>query len=112
MSRYILLPTDEFNICKLIPCDGINDQEKQVSLLSELNPFDDVYKKILNKKRLSKLALKISKSKIFVNSNGNPTDGYITLDIDFNNAILDLCNNLYSDYYESFYVMLRKHGIE
>ena len=111
MSRYILLPSKETNVCSLIPYDGINNERIAIPLANELNPFIKSYEKVKNKPKLNKIVLRLIKSKIYRNNKGQPTDGQITLDIDFDNAIVDLCNEYYSDYYKSFYALLGKYAI-
>ena len=111
MSRYILLPSNEMDMCKLLPTDDINRDTINLAMSSNLNSFDKSYRKIKNKERLQILSMKIAKSKIYRNSQGKPTDGRTIVDVDFDNAVTDLCNELYSKYYESFYILLHKYNI-
>ena len=124
MSRYLLVPTDAFRHDKhhstlngfdsnsLVPVEGFNAQSKNVIIPSGLNSYNDVYTKVKNKNKFKRLLLKIAKTDIGRNKDGYVTDGHNVLHgISYDNAVLDSCNGIFSDYYETFYCLLRRYGI-
>ena len=124
MSRYLLIPTNVFQLDKqqsslngfesysLTPAEGFNEQSKNIKIPTGLNPYNDVYTRVKNKNKFKRLLLKIAKTDIGRNKDGFVTDGHNVLrGISFDNAVLDSCNGRFSDYYESFYCLLRRFGI-
>ena len=123
MSRYILIPNNGFHHNKqnsfngfdsysLVPAEGFNEQSKSIQIPSGLNPYDNIYTRVKNKNKLKRLLLKLSKTEIGRNKDGFVTDGHNVLhDIRFDNAVLDICNGVFLDYYENFYCLLRRFGI-
>ena len=124
MSRYLLIPNNGFHHDKhqnsfngfdsysLVPSEGFNEQSKSIQIPSGLNPYDNIYTRVKNKNKFKRLLLKLSKTEIGRNKDGFVTDGHNVLHgIRFDNAVLDICNGVFSDYYENFYCLLRRFGI-
>ena len=103
MSRYILVPVDG------------HDETRTVELPPGLVPnllFDELKREVENKNKLLNLLEKMGRKRI-----SETDDGCISIgddkvsDINLRRAVIDTCNNKFSERYEDFYNILRKCGI-
>ena len=124
MSRFLLVPSEacqrnqatelssKSDSYFLIPTEGFHGEPREVQLPNGLNPYEELYKKIKNKKKFKKLLLQLAKTDIGRNMNGVVIDKRNILHgISFNDAILNSCNGIFLDSYEEFYRLLRRCGI-
>jgi hypothetical protein len=113
MSRYLLIPTarntqTEVDKLALMPMERITDQMKTVEIphgISVPLPPD------LDSDAARTLLIKLAKTGLHRSKDGLLIDGSKTLQIKFDDAIVDFCRGNFSDFYEDFYCILRKHGI-
>ena len=113
MSRYILTSgvqeMDGTNqIFHLLPVEGLTDKIETVELPKELVPNITNGK---NHKKFEKLLMKLSKVEV-----GRTKDGLLKVEnkvknIKFDDFVVDCCNGVFKDDYESIYCLLRNHGI-
>lgn len=103
MSRYLLVPVDNFE----------NDG-KEITIPEGLvvNPFEELYARVSDAKRLKNLLLRLAKAEIYPNDNGIVKHKDVELKgVLFEDAVVDSCNGNYLECYESFYELLRRFGI-
>ena len=109
MSQYILFPNNtDF---KLVPLENDKSIIKDVTL--PIGLFDaDLFSKTNNITTLEKILKQIASTKLTRTPDGKVNDNGHILDINFNAAILSICNETYSIKYEQFYESLRKHNVK
>ena len=110
MSRYVLFPGSEPDIFALVPADGFGNQIKEIKLPEGIVHMN-IFSKVKNRKRLMKLLYKILKTEIQRTKDGLVADKYNTLNIRYDDAIVNSCNGLFFNSFEKFYCLLRKNGI-
>ena len=111
MSRYILFPGSNSRYF-LIPVEGFNQSVQEITLPINLDVHNKLFSEANDIKAFKNLLVKISKTriqrtkdgKIYDNNNNN-------INVDYDRAILDSCNDNFSNDFEEFYCILRQHGI-
>ena len=104
MSKYSLVPISDYTWAN-------RTNFRSVYLPSGYNSFDPIFDLINDKNKFVQFALKLAKTKIRRTSSGGVTNGVLTLDLDFNKAVIDALNGEFSPEFEMFYKMLHSNGI-
>ncbi len=110
MSRYVLFPGSEPGLYALVPADAIGNQIKEIKLPDGI-VYMNTFTKVRNRTKLAKLLYKILKTEIQRTKDGLVADKYNTLNIRYDDAIVNSCNGLFVNSFEKFYCLLRKNGI-
>ena len=110
MSRYVLFHGSEPGIFALVPTDGIGNQIKEIKLPEGIVHMD-IFNKARNRTRLAKLLYKIMNTEIQRTKDGLVADKYNTLNIRYDDAIVNCCNGLFFNSFDNLYCLLRKNGI-
>lgn len=110
MSRYILFPDGKSKYF-LIPVEGFNQSVKEISLPHNLGVHNKLISKAKNIRAFKNLLIKLSKTRIQRTKDGIIRDNNKSVNVDYDKALLDSCNNRFSLKLEEFYCLLREHGI-
>ena len=87
---------------------GFGNKIKEIKLPAGIA---HIFSKVRNKVKLTKLLHKILKTEIQRTKDGLVADKYNTLNIRYDDAIVNSCNRLFFNSFEKFYCLLRKNGI-
>ena len=109
MSRYILLPGATKNLFVLVSTEDLN-QTLTVELKEELYDMD-IFNTVKNRNTANNLLYRICKSNISKTMDGFVKDGNNECDLRFDEAVINCCNNIFTECFEEFYHMLKKYGI-
>lgn len=107
MARYLVTQSKK-DIVVLLPMDKFNSQKRTIEVSEDL--FLAPPKAISSNAGL-KLMMRLSKTSIGRSKDGFVTDGCKTTGINYDDAIASICNKEFSEIFEDFYCILRKHGI-
>ena len=110
MSRYVLFHGSEPGLFALIPADGFGNQVKEIKLPEGIVHMN-IFSKVQNRNRLANLLYKILKTEVHRTKDGLVADKYNTLNIRYDDAIVNCCNGLFFNSFEKLYCLLRKNGI-
>ena len=113
MSRFILFPNennkDHFSLI------AIDDSEKSpkidIEFPATLFENTKTFGKIKDKSRLEEILLKIMKTNIRKHKSGFIEENGTIISINYDEAIISICNKTFLSRFEKFYVLLRKHGV-
>ena len=108
MSRHILIPASETGKCHLIAVDGT---EKKTIRIPEGIFTPKVFRLVHDTRKLRDLLFKIAKTGIYRSKEGVTCCEGDRLNIQFDNAVVDCCNNVFKEMYEPFYCVLGKYNI-
>ena len=108
MSRHILIPASETGKCHLIAVDGIKTKTIRIP---EGIFTPEVFGLVHDTRKLRNLLFKITKTGISRSKEGVTCYEGDRLNIPFDNAVVDCCNNVFKEMYESFYCVLGKYDI-
>lgn len=114
MSRYIIIPNggdSETDSYILLPTEGFDKKVKEVRAPRGLNSHQWMFYKTKNSKKLRNLLFKLAKSPIIRTRDGYVSDGREKLLINYDSAVLNSSNGVFTNSLERFYCMLRKNGI-
>lgn len=103
MSRYVLMPVEDGGSPVTLPLpDGL--------LVNDL--FDELKKEVADKERLGNIIKQMALNDISEYQDGNiALKNSKVLNINYRNAIIDICNNRFIEKYEEFYEFLRNFDI-
>lgn len=112
MSRYLLIPkvdrnSDEDQLA-LLPMEKFTDQIRTIEVSKGILVPLPVQ---MNSDMARALLIKLSKSGLGRSKDGFLIAGSKVTNIKFDNAIKDICRGNFSELYEEFYCILRRHGI-
>ncbi len=107
MSRYVLFHGSGPGSFALVPADAIGNQIKELKLPDGI-VYMNTFTKVRHRTKLAKLLYKILKTEIQRTKDGLVADKYNTLNIRYDDAIVNSCNGLFVNSFEKFYCLLRK----
>ncbi len=110
MSRYVLFPGGEQGIFAMVPADGFGNQVKEIKIPEGIVHMN-IFNRVKSKKKLMQLLYKILKSDLQRTKDGLVADKYNTLNIRYDDAVVNSCNGVFFNSFEKLYCLFRKNGI-
>ena len=102
MSRYVLLPGESKNLFVLVCCEDLN-QTHTIEVPEELYDMD-IFNNVNNRNTANNILYRICKSVISKTMDGFVKDRNSKCNLQFDEAVINCCNNIFKEYLKSFTV--------